>query len=434
MLHNWRKMRQYPGMTTEALTMPGGERGKTGERQAIALVSSAHFVNHFQGLVLPPLFPLLAATFGIGFIELGLALTVASVVAVASQLPVGYLVDRLGSRRMLVLGLLISGCAYLGFGLAPSYPTLLVTMAFIGVANSVFHPADYALLSRKIAPGRIGRAFSIHTFSGFLGNALAPVTMIALAATMGLNVALMAAGILALIVAVPLVMARGIDEEIVHRSAPAAADGAGRGNGMTSILTPTIIGLTGFFALMSLSGSGISNFSVVALTSAFGTSLSVANLALTAYLSAQALGVLLGGFIADLTRRHAEVAALGYAVNACIVLAIGTLGLQPLLLLVAMSGAGLLSGMIMPSRDMLVRAAAPPGAMGRTFGIVTSGFGIGGMVGPLMFGFAMDHGAPQWVFGISVILMIAVAVVALVGDRRMEANRRRPVGQPAAAD
>jgi MFS family permease len=420
-------------MTTEALAMSGGKRGKTGERQAIALVSSAHFVNHFQSLVLPPLFPLLAATLGIGFIELGLALTVASVVAVASQLPVGYLVDRLGSRRMLVLGLLIAGCAYLGFGLAPSYATLLVAMAFIGLANSVFHPADYALLSRKIAPRRIGRAFSIHTFSGFLGNALAPVTMIALAATMGLNVALMAAGILALIVAVPLMLARGIDEEIVPHSAPETEGVAGRG-GMTSILTPTIIGLTGFFALMSLSGSGISNFSVVALTSAFGTSLSVANLALTAYLSAQALGVLLGGFVADLTRRHAEVAAVGYAVNACIVLAIGTLGLQPILLLVAMSGAGLLSGMIMPSRDMLVRAAAPPGAMGRTFGIVTSGFGIGGMVGPLMFGFAMDHGAPQWVFGISVILMIAVAVVALIGDRRMEANRRRPVGQPAAAE
>jgi MFS family permease len=161
--------------------------------------------------------------------------------------------------------------------------------------------------------------------------------------------------------------------------------------------------------------------------------LAVANLALTAYLSAQALGVLLGGFIADLTRRHAEVASLGYAVNACIVLAIGTSGFDPLPLIVAMSAAGLLSGMIMPSRDMLVRAAAPAGAVGRTFGIVTSGFGIGGMVGPLMFGFAMDHGAPQWVFGISVILMIAVAVVALVGDRRAVAKRHRLAAQPTAA-
>jgi MFS family permease len=250
-----------------------------------------------------------------------------------------------------------------------------------------------------------------------------------------LNVALMAAGIIALVVAVPLLFARGIDSDIMptfasgHPPHP-ALPAAGHGIGMISILTPAILGLTGFFALMSLSGSGISNFSVVALTSAFGTSLSVANLALTAYLSAQALGVLLGGFVADLTRRHAEVAAVGYAVNACIVLAIGTVGFDPVLLVVAMSGAGVLSGMIMPSRDMLVRAAAPPGAMGRTFGIVTSGFGIGGMVGPLMFGFAMDHGAPQWVFGISVILMIAVAVVALVSDRR---SARRQRGAAAAS-
>src|SRR5258708_31717232 len=152
-------------MATQALAMPGGERGKTGEYQAIALVSAAHFVNHFQGLVLPPLFPLLAATLGIGFMELGLALTVASVVGVAAQLPVGYLVDRVGSRRMLVMALLLAGLAYLGFGLAPSYPALLLAMAFVGLANSVFHPADYALLSRKIAPAPLRRPFPIHTFS-----------------------------------------------------------------------------------------------------------------------------------------------------------------------------------------------------------------------------------------------------------------------------
>src|SRR5580704_8479876 len=392
-------------MTTDAAAIPGagGDSrearggGRGGEARAISVVSAAHFVQHFQSLVLPPLFPFLKATLGIGLVELGFALTVASITAVAAQLPVGFLVDKVGSRLMLVLGLALSAAAFISLGLSPTYTTVLIAMGFVGLSGSVFHPADYAILSAQIAPVRLGRAFSIHTFAGFLGTAVA------------------------LVASLPLILVRGIDNRAPAMHATGAVGGK---QGLTSVLTPTIIFLTGFFALLSLSGSGISNFSVVALGNAFGTPLAAASLALTVYLSMQALGVLAGGFIADKTRRHAEVASVGYAINAAIVLAIGTMGLATAPLVAAMGAAGLLGGMIMPSRDMLVRAAAPPGAIGRTFGIVTGGFSIGGMIGPLMFGFFMDHGAPRWVFGASVVVMIAVALVALVGDRR-SARRQR---------
>src|SRR5260370_14686594 len=180
MLHALARKEATSGMATEVLARSGGSRSgrKAGEYHAIALVSSAHFVNHFQHLVLPPLFPLLMAQLGVGFVELGLVLTVQSVVGVAAQLPVGYLVDRLGSRRMLVFGLLLAGVAYFGLGLALAHPAMLLAMAFVGLANAVFPPADYPLLSGQIAADRLGRPFSIHTFAGFLGNAIAPVTMI----------------------------------------------------------------------------------------------------------------------------------------------------------------------------------------------------------------------------------------------------------------
>jgi FSR family fosmidomycin resistance protein-like MFS transporter len=424
-------------MTTETAAFPdaGGMisdkkgSGRSREARSIVVVCAAHFVQHFQTLVLPPLFPFLKAELGIGFVELGLALTVASVVSVAAQLPVGFLVDRVGSRCLLVLGLAVSALAFVGLALSPSYPHLLVAMALVGLSSSVFHPADYAILSALIPSERVGRAFAVHTFAGFLGGAVAPVTLLPIAAAFGLTTAFLTVGGVALVAALPLILIRGIDNRLpaAHAATPAAPK-----LGMTAILTPMMVFLMGFFALLSLSGSGISNFSVVALHGAFDTPLATASLALTVYLAMQALGVLAGGFIADKTRRHAEVAALGYAINAAIVLAFGTLGLGAVPLVLAMGSAGLLGGMIMPSRDMLVRAAAPPGAMGRAFGVVTMGLNIGGMVGPLMFGFLMDHGAPRWVFGASVIAMITVAIVALIGDRRV--SRQRLTAAVSAAE
>ena len=156
---------------------------------------------------------------------------------------------------------------------------------------------------------------------------------------------------------------------------------------------------------------------------AFRLPFAAANLALTAYLTASAFGVLGGGFVADMTRRHGEVAAIGFGVNAALVLLIGTIGLGSALLVLVMGIAGFLSGMIMPSRDMLVRAAAPAGAMGRAFGVVTIGLSVGGMIGPMLFGWIMDRGAPRWIFGASAVFMLLTVTAALIGDRRSSGSR-----------
>ena len=166
--------------------------------------------------------------------------------------------------------------------------------------------------------------------------------------------------------------------------------------------------------------------------SAYAVPFSAANLALTAFLTASAFGVLGGGFVADMTRRHADVAAIGFTVNAAIMLLIGTVGLAPPVLIAAMGTAGFLSGMIMPSRDMLVRAAAPAGAVGRAFGIVSIGLSTGGMIGPMLFGWIMDLGAPRWVFGASVVFMIVTVALALIGDRGFVSRRRRLVSSSEA--
>ena len=143
-----------------------------------------------------------------------------------------------------------------------------------------------------------------------------------------------------------------------------------------------------------------------------------ANLALTCFLGASAIGVLAGGFLADRTERHGQVAAACFAVNAAIVLVIAVVTLPSPLLIALMTIAGFLGGVIAPSRDMLVRDAAPPGAAGRAFGIVSTGFNFSGILAPLLYGFIMDQHMPHWVFGASVVFMLMTVLLALVTDRK----------------
>jgi len=161
----------------------------------------------------------------------------------------------------------------------------------------------------------------------------------------------------------------------------------------------------------------------LALGELFATPLTVANLALSAFLLLNAAGILLGGVIADRTVHHNRVAALGFAGSALVVLAIGLVGFGSAALIAAMALGGLLNGIIVPSRDMMVRNAAPAGAAGRAFGIVSTGFNLGGIVSPLLFGWIMDQNSPHWVFGASVIFMMLTVLLALVTDRGPQANR-----------
>ena len=404
----------------DVLTAPQQTKADASLR-TLAAISTAHWVSHFHLFVLPMLFPFLKEQLGVGYIELGFALTVFAVISGLTQAPIGYLADHIGARKVLLMGLTLGGVALIMLGLHLSYSWLIASAVLLGLANSVYHPADYAILSAHMDEARMGRAFSIHTFAGFLGGAVAPAIVAALVTMTGAHGALIVAGAVGPLVALLLLVvgipdASAADRKIDGVHAP-----------LQNIITPTLIVLTIFFMLLSLSSAGIGNFGVVALMSGYGASFSSANIALTAFLGFSAIGVLAGGFLADRTRRHGQVAAACFAINAAIVFIIAMVALPSLLLTIAMASAGFLGGVIAPSRDMLVRSAVPAGAAGRAFGIVSTGFNLGGIVSPLLFGWIMDQNMPRWVFGASVIFMILTVLLALFTERG-------PQGRPAAAD
>src|SRR5713101_8327572 len=230
----------------DVLAAPQHVKADTALRTLTA-ISVAHWVSHFHLFVLPMLFPFLKTQLGVGYIELGLALTVFGMVSGLTQAPIGYLADHIGARKVLLIGLCVGGCALIGLGLHLCYPALIVSAAVLGLANSVYHPADYAILSAHMDVTRMGRAFSIHTFAGFLGGAVAPAIVAALVALTGGNGALIVSGAVGPLVALLLLIVGIPDASAADRH----VDGAPAPQ--QNIITPTLMVLTIFFMLLSLS-------------------------------------------------------------------------------------------------------------------------------------------------------------------------------------
>ena len=255
------------------------------DARVIGLVSTGHFFSHFYMLLLPPLFPLLREIYGVGYTELGFAITVFSLTTGLTQAPVGFLVDRYGARALLIAGVLLESLAFALIGVFPVYGVLLGLMVLAGLANAVYHPADYAILNAAVDQKRMGRAFSIHTFAGFVGEALAPVTMIALMTIVDWRAGLIACGCAGIAVAIVMALnSEVLNDAHIARSSPAPQQSSATGMRLL-FSAPILMGLL-FFVGLSLAGRGVNGFSVATLHTLYDTPLTEASAVLAAFFSA----------------------------------------------------------------------------------------------------------------------------------------------------
>lgn len=391
----------------------------------IGLVGSAHFVSHIYILILPPLFPFLRAEFGVSYTELGAAIALFNILSAVLQTPAGYLVDRTSARTVLVGGLVLGAASLVAASMMPSFFLFTLMFALLGVANTAYHPADYALLSSRVSPARTGQAFSIHIFAGFIGTAITPAVVLVLAAAFGWRGAFLAGALLGIAVALAIVIFGDVLAGREAAQAKAADSGAKPGDRRILMTMPVILNLL-FFVLIAGVSVGMQSYTIVALGALWGTPMTEAATALTVYLTLSAFAVLAGGLLASRTERHDVVAVIGLAASGLTLLPIAFIDFNMALLIGLMAVSGFFNGLIQPSRDMIVKAVTPPGAFGRVFGFVTTGFNIGGIVAPPIFGYMMDHGVPHIVILVTALCSLAAIPTVMVTVAR-GARRDSPV-------
>jgi len=385
------------------------------DARVITLVGLAHGTSHFYHVILAALIPWLKPEFGLSYSQLGLLMTVFFVVSGVGQAMAGFVVDRLGARTVLFSGIALLGVSAVMLSSAHSYTQLMLGALLAGCGNSVFHPADYTLLNQRVSKARLAHGFSVHGISGNIGWALSPLFLTFVAGRTDWRTALLCAALLPLMVLALLAWNRhALRPEpaavaVAGSKASASADSSAFG-----FLKLKVVWLCfAFFLISAVALAGIQTFAATSLVSLYGMSLATATSAYTCFMFASAAGMAYGGFLGAGSRNHDRIIMIAFGSAALLSLVLAAAVVPAWMAVVLMGLIGLVTGISGPSRDLMIRAAAPANATGRVFGVVYSGLDSGLALGPLLFGALMDANHPSGVFvfiGIFQALVILTAV------------------------
>ncbi len=391
------------------------------DSRTIGLVGLAHGSSHFFHLLLPPLFPWLIADFGFSYSELSVLVSAFFIVSGVGQALAGFVVDRFGARPIMFAALSSFAVAGVIAGTANSYAQLMLAAIFAGLGNAPFHPVDFTILNKRLSPQRLGHGFSVHGLSGNLGWAAAPVFMAGITSATGSwrMACLCGAALAAIILAIMVINRDALDDRVSLAGAAPKAAGTAAGpqeHPMAFLKLPSVWLCFSFFFWTTCAMSAIQSFSSPALQQLYGLPASITAYVVTGYMLFGAAGMVLGGFLVGRVERLEKVISACLLFSGILLALVGTGWLPGYVALGVAALAGIGTGLAGPSRDMLVKRAAPPGATGRVYGTVYSGLDLGFCLAAPVFGYMLDHQMNAGVFfGAAVGMVLSVVSAGFVG-------------------
>jgi MFS family permease len=383
------------------------------QRKVLTTACMTHATIHVYELAVPPLLLLIQTDFLAGDLQMGKVVTLYGMLFGLGALPAGYLVDRLGSRVLLLACLWGGALAVLGMALSPSLATFSIAAAFMGLSLSIYHPAGTALISHALPIS--GRVFALHGMAGNLGVAGASVIAGSVGALFGWRWALGALSLVGLVLGLRVL---GLPSVGVGEAR------ARRDGGRWYVFVLLLIGA----GLVGVVYRGVTTF----LPKLFATSYAedamagtaIGGLLTTAALLVGLVGMYVAGRISDAGMAPAHVFLIGVVVQAPFMIGIGLIG-GPAMVPLAM-GFAFFHFFTQPPANQLVAELTPPRLRGLGYGIYFFMVFGAGSLGATLGGWLSERIG----LGRAFPAMTFVLLPALVAMILLSFARRRRAGPP----
>ena len=364
----------------------------------------AHFSHHLLTALQTPLLPFIRDEFALDYTRVGLIISAFSFSYGISQLPAGWISDRIGPRIIITMG--ISGVAVFGLlvGVSQTFTMMLIFLVLMGIMAGGYHPTAPTLISKAVGSKTLGRALGFHAVGGSASYFLAPIVAAAMASVwgwrspfIGLAIPAFAFGIVFYI----LLGRQAATDKIEHKPSGSPTE-IPYAPGYLRRLAPFII-LSTFAAAMPFSAA---SFIPLFMVDKFGVSREIAASFLALLYSAGFWAAPLGGYLSDRLGRVKLLIVVGFATSFVIYLlnlATYSLGIGALLI-----GIGMLNYIRMPVSESYIISQTPERRRSTILGIYYFGGMEGmGILTPVI-GYLIDH------FGFHIAFTIAGTTIALV--------------------
>lgn len=394
------------------MSSPGHPRPALARTLGVVLVAST--LSAMPVLLLGGLAVLVRHELRFGELGLGVAIGAFFATSGLASLPVGWLSERIGPRRTMLAGLVVTAVTLTGIaGLARSWATLVAWLVGAGVGNALVQVAANHLLAIGVRSQRQGVAFGIKQSAIPLAAALAGVSVPTVGLTLGWRAAYAMVAFAGL-VAIAALWPRG---EGGQRHVPATSRA-----GDAPILA--LVVLAAGSGLGTMAANALAGFSVSSSVDA-GISQDVAGLLLMAGSACGIGSRIAGGWLADRLGRGSLLLVVGLllagaAGYAGLIAHEAALPVVVVATLVAFAGGWGFSGLV-----LLAVTRTNPGAPAAALAIVRIGPNAGAVVGPLLFGALVQGSGYPLAWLVAAVAGLGAAALVFVGRVMLLPTRRR---------